>query len=342
MTGSKTEPVNPHPVLITMNRTERFYKIDQLLHERRVVPLAAFLEELAVSRATFKRDLEYLRDRLHAPIVWDREAGGYRFDTRPDTGPAYELPGLWFSASEAYALLTAHRLLAEIEPGVLGSHIAPLQTRLAALLESSGHAVQEIMRRVRILTMHRRRVEPRHFAEVARALLQRQRIEIDAYNRRRDELTTRVVSPQRLVHYRDNWYLDAYCHWRRALRSFALDTLRRVKVLPDKAREVSEETLDAHYGSAYGIFSGKPKARAVLRFSPERARWVADERWHPQQKSDWLPDGSYRLTVPYSDERELVMDILRHGRHVVVEGPTSLRQRVAEEVAALHALYLNR
>lgn len=60
-----------------MNRTERFYQIDQLLRERRVVPLETFLKELEVSRATFKRDIEYLRDRLHAPIVWDRATGGY-------------------------------------------------------------------------------------------------------------------------------------------------------------------------------------------------------------------------------------------------------------------------
>ena len=325
-----------------MNRTERFYKIDQLLHERRVVPIEVFLEELGVSRATFKRDMEYLRDRLNAPIVWDREARGYRFDVQSGTGPVYALPGLWFSASEAYALLSAHRLLAEIEPGVLTSHIAPLQTRLAALLESSGYTAQEIMRRVRILSMHRPSVEPRHFAEVARALLQRQRIEIDAYNRERDEINTRVVSPQRLVHYRDNWYLDAFCHWRRALRSFAVDTLRRVKVLPDKAREVAEETLDAHYASAYGIFSGKPKARARLRFLPGRARWVAAEQWHPAQKGEWLPDGSYRLSIPYSDARELLMDILRHGRHVVVEGPLSLERLVAQEIAAMAQAYAHR
>lgn len=66
-----------------MNRTERFYRIDQLLRERRVVSLGNFLTELEVSRATFKRDIEYLRDRLHAPIVWDREAGGYCFSSAP-------------------------------------------------------------------------------------------------------------------------------------------------------------------------------------------------------------------------------------------------------------------
>ena len=90
-----------------MNRTERFYRIDQMLHERRLVPIEVFLEELDISRATFKRDMEYLRDRLHAPIVWDRDEGGYRFAGASAAGPAYELPGLWFSAGEIHALLAA-------------------------------------------------------------------------------------------------------------------------------------------------------------------------------------------------------------------------------------------
>lgn len=276
-----------------MNRTERFYKIDQMLHERRVVPLALFLEELEVSRATFKRDLEYLRERLNAPIVWDREAGGYRFESVKASGPAYELPGLWFSSGELYALLAAQKLLADIEPGILAAHVAPLQARLAALLEASGHPAAEITRRVRLLSMARRMVEPRFFTDITLALLERKRLEIDAWNRGRDEVNTRTVSPQRLVHYRDNWYLDAWCHWRGALRSFALDTLRRVKALPQRARDIAEKTLDAHYASAYGIFSGRPKGRAVLRFSPERARWVGAEIWHPEQKGEWLPDGGY-------------------------------------------------
>ncbi|MCX8086940.1 MAG: WYL domain-containing protein [Rhodocyclaceae bacterium] len=322
-----------------MNRTERFYQIDRLLHERRVVPLDVFLAELEVSRATFKRDLEYLRERLHAPIVWDREAGGYRFEQQGSAGPAYALPGLWFSAGELYALLAAQKLLADIEPGILAPHIAPLQARLMALLETSGHAAAEISHRVRLVSIARRPVEPRFFAEVALALLERQRIEIAAWNRGRDEVNVRVVSPQRLVHYRDNWYLDAWCHWRQALRSFGLDTIRSAKRLSQRAKEVAAKTLDAHFATAYGIFAGRPKAWAVLRFSPERARWVASECWHAQQESEWLPDGGYRLKVPYSDERELIMDILRHGQHVVVEAPRSLRRRVAEEIAALSKLY---
>ena len=322
-----------------MNRTERFYKIDQMLHERRVVPIEVFLDELDVSRATFKRDIEYMRDRLHAPIVWNRDVGGYHFESAKTTGPAYELPGLWFSAGELYALLAAQKLLNDIEPGILATHVAPLQARLAALLEASGHPATEITQRVRLLSMAKRPVELRFFADITSGLLERKRIEIDAWNRERDETNTRIVSPQRLVHYRDNWYLDAWCHLRDGLRSFSVDTIQRVKVLREKARDVASSKLDSHFSSAYGIFGGHAKEWAVLRFSPERARWVQSERWHGEQQSEMLPDGSYRLKVPYADERELLMDILRHGRHVEVEGPESLRRQVADEVLALTRMY---
>ena len=323
-----------------MNRTERFYKIDQMLNERRVVPLEDFLEELGVSLATFKRDLEYMRNRFHAPIDWDRDAGGYCFGTPDANAPAYELPGLWFSAGELYALLAAHTLLGELEPGILAAHVAPLQARLAALLEASGHSSAQITQRVRLLSMARRTVEPRFFTDIVIALFEGKRIEVDAWNRARNEVNTRTISPLRLVHYRDNWYLDAWCHWRDELRSFALDTIQRVKLLGrERAKKVSIARLDKHFASAYGIFGGKPSNWAVLRFSPERARWVQAERWHKEQQSETLPDGSYRLRVPYADERELLMDILRHGRHVEVEAPPALRQRVAEEVAALVKTY---
>lgn len=54
-----------------MSRAERLYTIERLLRERRAVPLGDFLQQLDVSRATFKRDMEYLRERLNAPIIWD-------------------------------------------------------------------------------------------------------------------------------------------------------------------------------------------------------------------------------------------------------------------------------
>ena len=319
-----------------MSRTERLCTIERLLRERRVVPLGDFLEQLGISRATFKRDMEYLRERLNAPIIWDRAIGRYRFDVTSGTTPSYELPGLWFTASELYALLAAHKLLSEIEPGVLAPHIAPLRARLETALAASGHSVLDIAQRVRLLSMGKRSVEPRFFAAVSAALLERKRIEVEAKNRERDETNHRTLSPLRLIHYRDNWYLDAWCHWREARRRFSLDTFIQVSILSEPAFELDPDQLNA---AAYGIFSGEPRDWAVLRFSAERARWVRAERWHENQRAETLTDGSYRLHVPYADPRELIMDILRHGRHVEVEAPASLRLRVAEEVVALNEIY---
>ena len=316
-----------------MDRTERFYKIDQLLSEHRVVPFTILEERLGVSRATIKRDLEYMRNRLHAPIVWDRDMRGYRFD-QPERGSSqYELPGLWFSATEIHALLTMQHLLSGLdEGGLLAPHVAPLQARLKSLLNTNDESPEEIRRRIRIIGVASRVVGLNHFAVVGSALLRRKRLVISYYVRARDEMSEREVSPQRLVHYRENWYLDAWCHLRNELRSFAVDAIQRAEIVDNPARNVAEKSLDAVLGSGYGIFSGRKVRWAKLRFSADRARWVSVERWHPRQKGAFQADGNYVLELPYSDSRELIMDILRYGPDVEVLGPTELRDLVRERL----------
>src|SRR3954470_11198472 len=211
---------------LTVDRTERFYKIDQMLQGRPVVPIRDFMDELGVSLATFKRDLEYMRDRLNAPIVWDRDANGYRFEQAKGAGARYELPGLWFNPGEAQALLTMEHLIESLEPSLLGPHLEPLKTRLTALLSTGDHSADEVRKRIRVIPFGTRRHEPKHFALVASAVLGRKRVAIEYFNRTRNETTSRVVSPQRLVHYRANWYLDGWCHLRNDIRSFALDAIK--------------------------------------------------------------------------------------------------------------------
>jgi predicted DNA-binding transcriptional regulator YafY len=169
-----------------------------------------------------------------------------------------------------------------------------------------------------------------HFEAATAAVLGRRRISIVYYTRARDEETRREVSPQRLVHYRDNWYMDAWCHMREGLRSFALDAIRAAAVLEEPAVEIPDAQLDRELGSGYGIFSGVNTKQAVLRFAPVAARWVAQERWHSEQEGSFGPEGYYVLSVPYADDRELVRDILRHGADVEVLAPEQLRCAVRD------------
>jgi predicted DNA-binding transcriptional regulator YafY len=322
-----------------MNKTERIFKIEQLIASRRVVPFRELLEELEVSRATLKRDLEYLRSRMKAPITYDREANGYRIGRSRTSPERVEFPGLWFNASEAAALLTMQHLLEELQPGLLKRHIEPLKERLKALLESADHSFREIQRRVRILHLGRRAPQPKHFEVAASALLERRRLGMTYYSRANDETTERPVSPQRLVCYRESWYLDAWCHLRNDLRSFAVDGIRRAAILDEPARDIPDARLDEVLGESYGIFSGRAKAWAKLRFSPARARWVANETWHPKQRASFEEGGHYLLEFPYNDDRELLGDILRHGAEVEVLGPPALRARAAEALKTAAGRY---
>lgn len=323
-----------------MDRTERFYKIDQMLQSRGRVKVGEFLAELGVSLATFKRDLEYMRSRLNAPIVWDREEEAYRFEEgRAGKGPRYELPGLWFSPSEALALLTLEHLVEGLEPALLGAHVKPLRARLAALLTQGEHSLEEVRKRIRVIPFGARRHEPKHFELIASAVLGRRRLKLVYWNRTRDETTTREVSPQRLVHYRQNWYLDAWDHLRNDLRTFALDAMRGVEMVEGKVKEVPEAELDAVLASGYGIFSGKKVQWATLRFTPERARYVAMQEWHPKQRARWEKDGSYVLEVPFSSGAELVMDILALGPDVELLSPPGLRSMVRGRLAEALSRY---
>jgi predicted DNA-binding transcriptional regulator YafY len=312
-----------------LDRTERFYKMIRLLETRRSVSRRDFLEELEVSPATFKRDLDYMRDRLGAPIIWDAERGGYRYDAVDGETPVFELPGLWFSAPEAHALLTIHHLLHTLQPGFLEAHVGPLKSRIEKALGEGDHSTAEVTRRIRVLPSHARAVAPAHFEVISHGVLARRRLRITHYNRTRNEEIEREVSPQRLVHYRDNWYLDAWCHLREGMRCFALESIRRATLLDATARSVSEAMLNEELGSSYGIFTGKADKVAKLRFTPERARWVAGETWHPQQKTAFDDEGYYLLEVPYREDQELVMDILKHGPEVEVLSPKTLREKVA-------------
>lgn len=322
-----------------MDRSERFHVIDQLLSNQRCVSRQQFLDTLEVSPATFKRDLEYLRDRFGAPIVWDRDLGGYRYEASQD-GSSFQLPGLWFSTAELQALLMMNAWLENLQPGILAQHIKPLQARIQMLLDQGEHSAREITRRIRILTQSRKAPDSDFFQPLSQALLNRKRVLIRHYNRQSEQVTEREVSPQRLTFYRDNWYVDSWCHWRNAIRSFAVDALQQVTLLAEPAREVDEDLLERELSSGYGIFSGAATRWAELRFSPQRARWVAQERWHPHQQARYDSAGHYILRVPYSQEPELIMDVLKYGADVEVLQPAELRQTVMQTLDRMRTLYL--
>lgn len=310
-----------------MKKIDRVLMLNRLLHRRRTaVPLAEIAQHLECSAPTAKRVIRELRLSLGEPIVYDQERRGYFLDLA-NAAHRQEVPGLWFSSDELRALLICHHILENLEPGFFTTIIAPLKQRLEQLVDSPTAGGETIAKRVRLLQQNRRGRCP-CFPAVARATLDRFRLRIRYAGRAAGRSSRRQVSPQRLVLYRDNWYLDAWCHSKEALRTFALERIQEAESLPEPALNIDPSNLDAHFSNAFGIFSGPIQDYAVLRFSRHRARWVADETWHPRQQAKWLDDGRFELRIPYGDSTELIMEILKHGPEIEVVGPDSLREEV--------------
>jgi len=318
-----------------VDRTERFYKIEMMIRTRGCVSMSAMLQEIEVSHATLKRDLLYLRDRMDAPIVYDYFDRGYRLqaDQRDARQVNHQLPGVWFSEPEIHALLTMHQLVQGLDDGgVLARHLQPLLGKLHGMLGASEAESEQLMARIKIISATRRPVPSKWFELFGDAMLKRRRVHMRYQSRGRNQMTERDVSPQRLVHYRSTWYLDAWCHQREQLQRFALDAVEHASVLKHKAKEVPLKKVEAALDAGYGIFAGSKVQWAKLRFTQERARWVSRELWHPKQKLTPQEDGSLLMEVPFTDVRELSMDILRQGRHVEVVEPPELREQVAAEL----------
>jgi predicted DNA-binding transcriptional regulator YafY len=321
-------------------QAERLARLKSLLSGPNYRTREFLMAELEVSRAQLTRDIAFLRNRLNHPISFDHSYGGYRLEPGANgAGQQFELPGLWLSAEEIHALLTMNHLLSNLDAGgILGSHVSLLNDRLTGILADGTGRAQDLAQRIVVQTVGARRLRLPDFQRIGTALLRRKRLSIIYHARGRDQESQREVSPQRLIHYRDNWYLDAWCHLRSELRSFSVDVIKQVTEVDRSAIEVSQEELDATLGAGFGIFSGREVQWAELRFTPLAARWVAAECWHRDQCGEFEEDGHYRLKLPYADPTELLMDIQRHLPEVEVIAPESLRAALIERVGSGLAL----
>lgn len=319
-----------------MSRFDRIYRIHDLLRSaRHPVPMRTFMAELEASRNTITRDFEFLRDSLGAPLEYCREGNGHRY---APGAPVFELPGFWMNSAELYALLACGQLLDNVQPGLISSRLAPLKDKIRELLGESGYEAQAIDDRIHIQPIQIRHASHQMFDLVAQATLSGQCLRFHYQPRGRGDARERIVHPQRLLHYRSNWYLLALCHDADALRLFSLDRIRQAEALDSPANQRPAQELEAFTNSGFGIFGGQPTATAHLRFSHHAARWVAEEQWHGSQRGEWQSDG-YHLHVPYADKRELVMDVLRYGAEVEVLGPKELREEVARRIQAMARIY---
>jgi len=306
----------------------------KLKYSRYPLSISQLCESLETSDKTLYRDIQELRDQYLAPVILQDGLLSYDKNSRD----SFELPGVWFSDDELQALLAVQQLLSQIQPGLLDEQITPLKQLIIGMLSQHGRPPQQSLKRIRILGIGQRNSQTRHFKKIAGVVLDRKQCRLEYINRKSGDVSERVISPQRLAYYRDNWYLDAWCHLKNALRTFSMDNIRAITPLEEATRDCSEEQLSEHFESAFGIFSGTADKVAILQFSGIQARYLEKEQWHPQQQGEWQQD-RYILKIPYANPTELIMDILKYGADVEVLEPEELRQAVSEKISEMQRIY---
>lgn len=310
-----------------MDQFTRILKLHQLLknRHRRPVPISVITEKLECSMSTAKRAIRELRDLLHAPLEYDRRAHGYHYVT---DGDSFELPGLWFSREELRTLVAFQDMLKGVGPGMLSDMLEPVIDRANLLLAINRPHNDPVERRFLFAGVQAKPIDSGVFTKVVGAMMKQHQLHIEYQGRHTGEDTCRDISPHRLLNYRSNWYLGAWCHLRDAMRTFALDRIKAAHRLETPAKEVDDETLSRVFDASYGIYSGEPTAWAVLCFGPAQAVWEAGAIWHRDQEARYLEDGRYELRIPFSSTNEIIHEILARIPDVEVVSPPELRALV--------------
>ncbi len=299
-------------------------------------------EKLECSAATVERYLTELRDTYGQKVEYLRESKGYRLLNESGN---IELPSHLFSSQEINAILLVDQLINDLEPGFLKNDLRSVKQHLSRIKNKFSNRQTFSEKRIRMLNIGKRVNKNNHLTAITQAVLNQKIIvvEYDSRTNSDNPILSRILSPQRLTHYRDNWYLDAWCHERGALRTFALERiigLKEGKTAKQKIVSLSDKELDSHYTKTFGIFGGEISGIAKLKFTPHRSQWVSEEVWHQDQVGIWLEDGSYQLEIPYGNDLELIGDILKYGNQVEVLEPRSLREKIKLQIQKLTTIYL--
>lgn len=318
-----------------MDKFDRSQQIHRILRSHKYpVALCKLAERLECTERTVRRNIKAMQ-QYGAPIEYDHSFKGWHYVDNEHN--RYQLPGIWLTADELQSLSLLINILDEFGPGALQKELNPIEREINKLLSARGIQPNAFRKLIKILPINNRQLPSNTFQHVSEALLKGQQLTIqyDSYNHTKTE---RRISPQTLIYYRENWYLDAWCHLRTNLRTFSLARITKLTLNTSKCKKTPEEQRQAHFAQSYGIFSGEAKHTATLRFFPAIAREIAQQQWHPEQQSEWQRD-EYLLSIPYADDRELIQDILRHSPYVYVEKPVALRKKVQNQLQAALSVF---
>lgn len=311
-------------------------EIDRQVRDGQYPTAESIALKLEVSPRVIYADRCFLRDRLGAPLEFDRERGGWTY-----TDPTYVLPSLFASEGD----LIAFFLSLEVARRYLGTPFEePIRSAVQRLSNGLGNPVSVDLEQLRqhysFAAPTAAGAEPRLLADMEQSIRLRRRVRITYYTAGRDEWNERTVDPYHLRNAGGEWVLIAFDHLREAWRDFNLARVAEWAVLPEAFERDPAFSPEAYLRSGFMHEHGTSPQPIVIRFDAYQARWIRERRWHEtQQPLEPQPDGGVILRFCASGLGEVKRWVMQYGPHAEVLEPESLRREVAEELRAAARRY---
>jgi predicted DNA-binding transcriptional regulator YafY len=313
---------------------ERYYWFDIQVRRNRFPNANTLAEQFEISAKTAQRSIDFMRDRICAPLEYDQHHKGCRYSDE-----SFTLPSFHVSQEEMVSILLAKSLLSNSAGGLISRAIQSFGRKLFVTMGGIGFTQGKLRDAFSAVWNGYSPSQASTFRVVLNALLQNRLLTCSYASPASGQETERTVAPHHLQHYMGSWVLIGWCHLKKDWRKFFLSRMSNPVMSAESFAPRPKKEWEPLIQSAFGIFQGGTPVPVVLQFNPFRAQWIREQAWHPEQKIENLSDGGLKLTLPVTDFREVKMKVLQFGADVEVIEPAELRKEIREEIEKMTKIY---
>jgi predicted DNA-binding transcriptional regulator YafY len=312
----------------------RLLFIDREISRGRYPNCRQLADEYEVSGKTIQRDLDYMRYQLDAPVAYSAEHRGYYY-----TEPNYKLPAISIKESDLFAIYLAEKLLGQYEGTPLYNNLSSVFRKIEdSLPDKISLDAGGDHSRFTVFPSFNTILKPGIWETVTKAIRLLRKIEIQ-YQTPGAELTVRELDPYHGVRFEGDWYVVAYCHLRKAIRTFSLARIASVKMTSGTFTIPSDFNFHKLVGSHFGVHWSNQEFDVKIHFAKSVTGYIKERKWHPTQKIYDNPDGSVVLSLTVNHLLELKRWILSWGSMAKVLEPASLVGEIQKTIAEMGTLY---
>ncbi len=314
---------------------ERYLWLHHQIKSNKYPNTKTLAEQFGVTRKTAQRNIEFMSVRLKAPVIYVPGKRGYTYEDN-----TWEIPGLWLQEDELISLVLSYRLAAAVPDSGVKQSLHTILNQVISSHSSSDFSIDELIDRISVKNIAYARTNESIFHRLLEALLRSRPIRIEYYSPHNDQSTIRDILPLHLLNYMGTWHIIAYCNVKKELRDFVLSRIKSIAACEFKiSAHTSAVKVKDYIRETFGIFRGEKTINVCLCFAAGIAPWIAEQSWHPAQKTHTEKDGRLCLTIPVTDFREIKREILKYGAQVEVLYPGKLREEVKKEIGKMNKIY---